>query len=250
MVVVGTTSGERTLLQAVNLLFEEIGESRVGTVMSPTKRINNAVAAVKAGRDECYYRKMWEFRRGYLSLTLVASQMWYELPTDYHEMASFLSRNSNAETIPFLAFDALCAMWPEMRIFPPSAGMATISSALQAAAQTNNFGTPKYYTVWNGYIGMMPVPDATFVADEGSLYATYWRQAPEITGDGDDIGLPKYLWNAQHKLSLAQFKKYVEYADWASDKQDGLRLLALAVNGGQEAQDADIYHVPGINYNE
>lgn len=250
MVVVGATSGERTLLQAVNLLLEEIGESQVGTVLSPTKRINNAVAAVKAGRDECYYRKMWEFRRGYLSVTLVASQMWYELPTDYHEMASFLSRNSNSATIPFVSFDKLCDMWPEQRIFPPGSGVGSLASNLQATGQTQNFGTPLYFTVWNGYLGMMPVPDATFVDDEGKLYATYWKQAPELVGDQDDIGLPKYLWGAQHALSLAQFKKYVEYADWPADKQDGLRLLSLAVNGGAEAQDADIYHQPGLDYNE
>ena len=250
MVVVGSTSGERTLLQAVNLLLNEVGESEIGTVMSPTRRINNAVSAVSAGRDECYYRKLWEFRRGYLSLTLVASQMWYELPTDYHEMASFLSRNTNSATIPFVSFDKLCEMWPEMRIFSPGSGVSGLPAISQALTQEQNFGTPQYFTVWNGYIGMMPVPDSTFVADEGLLYATYWKQAPELTSDGDDIGLPRNLWGAADALALAQFKKYLEYADWESDKQDGMRLLSLAVNGGHEAQDADIYHQPGLDYNE
>lgn len=250
MTVVGSTSGERTYLDAVNRLLAMIGESEVGTLGSPTRRINNAMRGVSDARDEIYYRKLWEFRRGYMEVPLVASTMWYELPTDYCEMAQFMSRNTNTAVIPFVSFDRMCNMYPEIRLFPPGSGVGSTASAAQAAGQTANFGTSAYYTIWNGYLGLFPVPDADFVALEKTLYGTYWKQATALVSDNDIIDLPRNLWLAHHSLALASFKKYMEYPDWQADKADGMRLLSEQASNAGEQQDMDIYHESNFDYNE
>jgi hypothetical protein len=250
MTVVGITQGDRTYLDAVNRLLAMIGESEVATLMTPSRRVANAMRGVEDARDEIYYRTLWDFRRGFMSVPLVASTMWYELPVDYQEMAQFMSRNSNIAVIPYLSFDNMIQRWPELRMFPPGAGVGGIQSALQAADQTTNFGPSTFYTIWSGYLGLMPVPDADFVTLEGTLYGTYWKQAPALVGDQDLLGLPRQLWLAHHSLALASFKKYMEYPDWPADKQDGMRLLSEQLNLKGESQDTDIYHESNFDYNE
>jgi hypothetical protein len=134
MTVVGITQGDRTYLDAVNRLLAMIGESEVATLMTPSRRVANAMRGVEDARDEIYYRTLWDFRRGFMSVPLVASTMWYELPVDYQEMAQFMSRNSNIAVIPYLSFDNMIQRWPELRLFPP--GPAWEESSRRCRPQT------------------------------------------------------------------------------------------------------------------
>lgn len=252
MVVVGAGSTERTLLMAVNRVLGQCGENEESTVSlgTPTRRVMNAWRAVEDARDEIFYDRLWDWRRGFFDVNLVVNQMWYELPVDYQKMAQFLSRNSKVP-IPYLNYNNLIGQWPELRLFPPGSGVGDVTSALQAAAQTNNIGTPEVYTVWNGYLGMIPIPDANFLDTEDSvLYATYWKDATPLASDNDLIGLPRSLWMAHHNLAMSLFKKSIEAPDWQLEKQDGLRQLHEQSASAGEDQDMDNEHGPSINYNE
>lgn len=250
MTVVGTTGVQRTFLQAVARIIGEIGEQKPVTLMSPTLRIENAMSAVEGARDECFYKTMWAFRRAIMRVDLVASQMWYAVPTDYHKLASFFSRNDPNYKVAYVTYDRMLDLYPEMRLFPPGTGVADISTAIQAAGQTLSFGAPSMCTDWNGYVGLMPVPDAAFVALEGALYAHYWRHALALTSDNDDIDLPRQLWEAHHHLALSRLKKVLEYADWEADRLVGQRMLSEASSSKSEPEDAPGYNDGIPNYNE
>ena len=250
MVVVGTTGIARTFSQAVDRIIRDIGESGVSTLLTPSNRVSTAMRAVEDARDEVYYKTMWKFRRGMFAIDLVDSTMWYELPNDFHKLATFISRNTTDDQIWFKTYDDIMLEYPNLRMFPPGTGVTVIATALQALAQTNTIGTPAYCTDYMGYLGLMPMPDADFVALEGRLYAHYWKHAPALVGDYDDIGLPRELWSAHHHLALSRLKKAVEYADWEADRAVGQRELFLASSSSGDPMDANINQNSGINYNE
>lgn len=250
MVVVGTGGIARTFAQAVDRIIRDIGESGVSTLLTPSNRVATAMRAVEDARDEVYYKTMWKFRRGHFYIDLVASTMWYELPSDFQKLATFISRNSTSEQIWFKTYDDIMLEFPNLRLFPPGTGVQNLESVTQAANQTNTIGTPRYCTDHGGYLGLMPRPDDAFVALEGKLYAHYWKHAPALAGDYDDIGLPRELWLAHHKLALGKLKQAVEYGDWEADIAIGKRELALASASMGDPMDANINHADTINYNE
>ncbi len=249
MVTVGSTTPTREFVEAVSRLVTQIGEQPVATLLSPSRRVTIAMEAVRDARDEVYYRTKWEFRRAFMEVELVANQMWYELPTDYEEMASGVSLNRKEHTLPYLDYKNLMLQVPELRTFPPGSGVGDLVTAGKALAQTDNYGEPHAYTTLNGYIGLYLIPDATFVALEGTLFATYWKQAPSLISDNDDIGLPRHLWSPANLLALALLKKNID-KEWQGDKADGLAQLARQADGRGESEDTDVYHTSGINYNE
>ena len=51
-------------------------------------------------------------------------------------------------------------------------------------------------------------------------------------------------------LALGNLKKALEYADWNTDKAEGVRQLVREASGNRDPQDDNIYHEPNINYNE
>lgn len=250
MVVVGASPGNRTFMEAVNRTIGDIGESTVGTLLTPSQRVSTAMRAVQDARDEVYYRTMWKFRRGLFAFDLVASQMWYELPSDYHKLATFISRNNEYDHILYKTYDDLMLLFPNLRHFTPGSGVATSQSAEQAASQTNTIGTPAYCTDHEGYIGLAPVPNETFIASDPRLYAHYWKHAPVLVGDHDDLGLPRELWQAHHHLALSKLKKVMEYDDWSADQSLGMRQLFEASAAHGDPMDGSISHNQGINYNE
>ena len=252
MVVVGAGNPERTFLQAVNRALDAIGENNVGGLANPTDRMNKAMRAVQDARDDIFYKKKWEWRREHLQINIVALQMWYELPADYHDMASHVSMNRTDKVIGFVRYDDMMLKYPNLRSFPPGAGVGGLESLTQLTAQTESFGVPTEYTVWQrDYIGLMPIPDADFITAEGSnLYAHYWRQASTLTVDNDDIGLDRELWGCHDLLAAAYMKKKTGYADWVDDKADGLRILNERASNQGNDQDLHIYDDPLINYND
>lgn len=250
MTVVGTTGVSRTFAQAVDRIIRDIGESGVSTLLTPSNRVATAMRAVEDARDEVYYKTMWKFRRGMFSVQLVSNTMWYELPTDFHKLATFISRNTVDERIWFKTYDDIMLEYPNLRMFPPGTGVQSLESLGQAASQTNTIGTPEYCTDYGGYIGIIPIPDDAFVALEGALYAHYWKHALPLSGDYDDIGLPRELWSAHHHLALSKLKKAVEYGDWEADRAIGQRELSIASASQGDPMDANVNQNGGINYNE
>ena len=248
MVTVGSATPTREFVEAVSRIIAQVGENVISTLLNPTKRISMAMDAVRDARDEVYYRTKWDFRRGYLEVDLVANQMWYSLPSDYQEMASDISLNRKEPNLEFLNYDNLMSLYPELRMFPPGSAVGDIVTAGQAVAQTENFGTPEYYTTLNDYLGLIPIPNATFVALEDKLFALYWKQAPTLVSDNDDIGLPRNLWNAANLLALANLKRGMDLTDWQSDKADGLSQLRRQASGRKEVRDFDVGH--RTSYNE
>lgn len=250
MTIVGTSVGGRTFAQAVDRIIRDIGESGVSTLLTPSNRVSTAMRAVEDARDEVYYKTMWKFRRGLFGFSLVDGTMWYAMPADFHKLATFISRNSVDDKIWFKTYDDLMVAYPNLRAFPPGSGVGSLATRNQLLAQDNAFGTPEVCTTWGAYIGLMPIPDAAFVALEGSLYGHYWKHAPALAGDYDDIGLPRELWSAHHHLALSKLKKAVEYADWEADRAIGQRELAFASASAGDPMDANIYQNGDINYNE
>lgn len=250
VVVVGSSPGNRTFVQAVDRIIRDIGESGVATLLSPSPRTSTAMRAVEDARDEVYYKTMWKFRRGLFEVELVENQMWYDLPADFHKLATFVSRNSTDDLIWFKTYDDIMLEFPNLRMFPPGTGVATGDSDTQAQAQTNTIGTPRYCTDYMGYLGLMPMPNADFVALEGRLYAHYWKHAPALASDYDDIGLPRELWSAHHHLALSKLKKAVEYSDWEADRAIGQRELFTASASHVDPMNANVNQNAGINYNE
>ncbi len=250
MTTVSTATGPRTFVQAVDRIIRDIGESGISTLLTPSNRVATAMRAVEDARDEVYYKTMWKFRRGMFAIDLVASTMWYELPTDFHKLATFISRNTVDAKIWFKTYDDIMLEYPNLRMFPPGTGVQSIASALQAVDQTNTIGTPAYCTDYMGYVGLFPMPDAAFVTLEGRLYAHYWKHAPALVGDNDDIGLPRELWLAHHHLAMSKLKAALEYSDADRDEAKGRRELFLASSSSGDPMDANVNQNGGINYNE
>ena len=176
MVTIGTASTPRTFIQAVNRCLASIGESDTATLLNPTRRISMAMRHVNDARDEVFYRTLWEWRRGHLRINLVANTMWYVLPTDYQKMATGVSLNQKAGPLDFISYETLINMYPDLRAFPPGTGVSDLTTVSQLALQTENYGASLSYCIVDGYIGLVPIPDAEFVAQEISLYASYWKQ--------------------------------------------------------------------------
>lgn len=251
MAVVGVGSTERTLLQAVNKLLIDTGKGSIISVASATRHTQMAIGAVQDARDDVFYKKLWQWRREHMKIELVESQMWYELPADYHKMASPLSMNRADEMLTYMDYETMLKTWPYLRAFPPGAGVADLDSATQLAAQTDTFGEPDNYTIWQkGYLGLMKIPDEDFVTLEGALYAHYWRSPTIIEEDNDDIGLPRELWSTHNLLASAKYKKGLEMSDWRDDKLLGDKMLDERAGSRREDQDTDVNHNQQINYNE
>ena len=254
MVVVQESGADRTYLHAVTRLLSMVGDSEVSTLKDPTGRTVTAMRCVHDARDEVYYRTLWEWRRQWERIELVASTMWYALPTDYCKMASGLSRNSTERGPAYITYDQLLSNYPYLRDYPPGSGVEDIHTLVQLLAQTNTFGESKYYVITQSgntnYIGLWPIPDSDFVTAETYLYFSYWDQAGALLVDSDSIGLPQQLWNAAHYLALGQLKKALEYSDWREDYAIGTKALTFAAGGKRESEDTTIYDNPTINYNE
>jgi len=250
MPIVGYGSVERTYLQAVNKVIKDTGKGEVATLAGPSRHVSIAMSAVEDARDRVFYKTKWDFRRAFFEITLVEFQVWYELPADYQRLASPISLNRTTGMITYMEYEDMLLNWPDLRMFPPGSGVGGILSLTQALAQTHNMGESNTCTSLNGYIALLPVPNDTFVDREGILYATYWKQAPPLTADISDIGLPRELWECAHLLALGKFKKALEYSDWETDWADGMRELRKESGESRDPQDNNVYHEQSINYNE
>jgi len=252
MVVVASGTPERTYLQSVNKVLSGIGENLVGALTNPTRRVSIAMGAVEAARDDIFYKKLWQWRREHMEIALVEDQMWYELPTNYHKMASSISLNRREKKVDYVDYGDLLLRFPDLRAFPPGSGVGGIASAVQLGNQADTFGEPDYYTIWQqAYIGFMKIPNAAFLEDEDDvLFAHYWRHAASLVSDYDDIGIPRELWSAHEMLASSRMKKVLEYPDWKDEKMEGLALLDERCGSRKEDQDINVYDSPIINYNE
>jgi len=254
MTIVGVDGTQRTFLQAVNRLCSEIGESNFVSVNTaigtPTKRLDKAKEAVIDARDEVFYHVMWHWRRGQFEFDLVEGQMWYEAPGDWVDAAGPISMNRIDRSIEFMEFRDLIRLYPDIRSFTPGSGVGGIGSAFQLSEQSHNFGEPYHYTYLDGYVGLMPIPDEDFVDTEGTLYGQYWKQAGPLLTDEDDIGLPRELWFAHHKLATGYYKQYMMYRDFEADIAIGRKDLRRRGASMSSSQDMNRNHVPGPNYNE
>jgi len=252
MVLVVGDGVQRTFIQTVNIAINGIGEAEVATLADPTSRVTTAMRGVIKARDRIFYKSMWEFRRGHLRIDLIESQMWYELPVDYHKMLTGLSLNSEAPALTMFTYEQLIEQFSDLRAFPPGSAVSDMATAGQIAGQLEsaNFGTPKYYIVTDQYLGLFPIPDEDFVDTEGQLYSTYSKHAPVLSSDHDDVGLSRNLWGAMDLLTASYLKKALEYNDWASDKQIGELELSEEAAGRKEYKDTTNEFDPIVNYNE
>lgn len=252
MTVVGFGTVERTFIQAVNKVLLSTGKNETATLVgSVSNHVKLAMDAVQEARDRVFYRTKWNFRRGFWQLELVANQMWYELPADYQRLGSpiSLNRQDNA-LIEYVDYEKLIAMYPDLRAFPPGAGVGDIGTVVQLLDQTHNFGESKICTRVDDYIGLMPIPNSDFVDLEDTLFSTYWKQASPLQGDQDDIGLPREMWECHNLLALAKFRKSLEFSDWGDDWKDGMKQLMRLSGESKEPQDNQVYHATDLNYNE
>lgn len=252
MAVVGVGGTGQTYLEAVNGLLMSTGKGKLISLVSPSRHTELAMKAVTHGRDVIFYKKLWQWRREHLAIDLVAGQMWYELPVDYHKMASPLSLNRPDKMVAFVNYDDMLIRWPFLRSFPPGSGVADVTSAIQLSNQTDTYGTPDTYTIWHqDYLGLMRIPDADFVEEEDArIFGHYWKQAPILTSDNDQLGIPREMMGAHELLSSSHYKKALEFGDWASEKSEGLQLLAERTGDYREDEETNVYHNPQINYNE
>jgi len=251
MTVVGYGTVERTFIQAVNRLLTGNGKNETATLNGPTRHIQLAMDAVQEARDRVFYRTKWNFRRGFWELDLVANQMWYELPADYQRLGSPISLNRTSDAvISYVDYERLQAMYPDIRAFPPGAGVGDLNTLTQLLDQDHNFGESQFCTRVDDWIGLMPIPNSDFVDLEGTLFSTYWKQAPPLMGDNDDLALPRELWECCNLLANAKFRKALEFPDWAQDHADGMRELKRQSGESKEPQDDQVLHVTDINYNE
>lgn len=250
MPIVGYGSVQRTYIQAVNRILTRVGKSEAATVAGASRHVGLAMTAVEDARNRVFYRKNWDFRRAFYQLDLVEKTMWYELPADFQKTGSPITLNRLTSPITYLDYEDMQSVYPDLRAFPPGSGVGDINSVTQLLDQDHNFGESKHCTRWTDYIGLMPIPDAAFVALETSLYSTYWRQAAPLTGDEDSLDLPQELWDCHNLIASAYLKKSLEYSDWDSDFADGMVELKRMSNEDREPQDEQVLHDTGINYNE
>lgn len=251
MAVVAYGNPERTFLQATDRLLSSVGKGNIITVSNPSRHTLLAMRAVSDARDDIFYKKLWQWRREHFEIDLVAQQMWYALPANYHKMASSISLNRLDKMVDYLEYDDLLRKWPYLRSFPPGAGVGGLEQLNVLLDQTDAFGEPDNYTIWqNDYIGLFRIPDSTFVDTEVTVYAHYWRHPVTLSEDNDDLDLPRELWSAHDLLASSRLKKALEYSDWAADKAEGLALLDERVAGRKEDEDKGFYQNTQINYNE
>jgi len=250
MPIVGYGAVERTYIQAVNKILKATGKGEAVTLSGASRHVSIAMSAVEDARDRVYYRTKWDFRRGFFSIDLAEYQVWYELPVDYQKLASPISLNRVTGMITYMKYEDMLLNWPDLRMFPPGSGVGGAESVVQALAQTHNIGESNTCTSLNGYLGLMPMPNQDFVDLEGTIYATYWKQAPVMRNDSDDISLPRELWECAHLVALGLFKSALEYADGPQDEAKGMALLRKESGESKDPQDDNVYHEQSINYNE
>jgi hypothetical protein len=251
MIIVESGSGPRSFLEAVRRIVTINGESDIATLLAPTNRVKTAMRAVEDARDDIFYETLWEFRRAFYKITFVEKQVWYEAPVGQHKAGQFLSLNDPNKKIPFVNYDDFIGRFPDLRSFPPGAGVGDMTTVLEFLAQEHAYGPPECYTAWGGYIGVMPAPDAEFIESYPSAITTMWSHATALQSEQDDIGLPRELWTAHHLLAMAYYKKALEYPDWSTDRDEAWRLLHKRAASKREQQDANVYHnTGGIDYNE
>ena len=250
MAIVGYGSVERTYIQAVNKVVKATGKGEVATLAGATRQVSIAMSAVEDARDRVYYRTKWDFTRGFFEIDLAVFQVWYALPVDFNGFASPISMNRTTGMITYMDYEDLLLNWPDLRMFPPGSGVGGIKSLTQALAQDHNIGEPNTYTATGGYLGMMPMPSQDFIDLEDLVYGTYWKQAPVLSGDNADIGLPRNLWECAHLIALGLFKIALEYDDGPQDEAKGMALLRKESGESKDPQDDNVYHLSSINYNE
>jgi len=253
-ITVPTSSYSLTFCEAVDQLLLFIGEEAAGTLVNPSRRTMQAMTSVREARNEVWYEARWPWRRGYLRVNLVDGQMWYELPEDFGGFNTGLSKLADEDPLPYITYERLIEKYPNIRAFPPGETVVDLSTVGQLAGQVSdgvNYGEPICYTDMSGYIGLMPIPDAPFVADEPALYCTFWRNAPPLTADEDDLAVPAEILGTVMTIAQGRLKIAVEFADGPMDQAKGANDLRKRKSADAvKTEDGDIYFRPSINHNE
>ena len=250
MTTVVTTIEGRTFLSCVQRIVAASGETRPGSLVSPTDRVYRAMMAVNNAYDRIWNAAKWPFRHVPQEIALVANKMWYELPEDFQRIKTPPCYNSGNGKLTYLDYEVLLGQHPDIRSFPPGGDGQSLTTIAQHTSNSY-FGIPSIYTLdGNGYLGLFLVPSADFIADQPYLQYRYWRVQPSLFDDGDVLEFPKELWYAHHLLALGEYKQMLEYSDSVNDLAMGEAKLneAIAMYGLLDTRSD--FQVSDINYNE
>jgi len=223
------TIENRAFLDCVNNVLRSTGNRVVATLDSADTVTTRAMRGVDEAYREIYGRRKWQFRCGWWPLAPIASTMWYALRGDFSEPFEEQVINFPGATQPlvFRSYDALCREVADVIHYPPTADQGVAAAAL-ATAEVDHFGAPTIYTIHAGFLGLWPIPNATWVAAAPEVMIPYLKGPIPLENDGDTLELSVALWNVLDSLAVAYFKQAMDYKDFRYDEQRGENRLGRA----------------------
>lgn len=224
VVEVGTP---RTLLEAVQNACSMGGVNEPATLVSPNRNTARAILAAKEALNRIWYATRWDWRWRWAVHNLVAGQMWYELPADYHAAGSTIGMHKAARGLTFKPYEWLLDTYPMIRALPPAFGDSQLVDEDIAADYSGN---PMFWTNKGGYLGLWYPPSQDFIdATSSKIIAGYYANLIQPEGDGDELGIPVELYPAHENIMLGIFFHYREWPDWRITEDAGMAMLHKAV---------------------
>ena len=204
--------------------------------------------AVNDAIEIIYAAAKWPWREKHLEITTIENTMWYEVPDDFDLISTAPRYDSVVGRLSYLPIAELYHRNQELRATPPGTSVS-LATAIQHLSHTY-FGTPNVYSLTSDAVGLFPIPDADFIADQPTLLLSYYRHPVELVADNDLVDMPKNLWFAHHQLALGLYKQVLEFSDADRNLGAGQGKLneQIATHGLLETRHEG--SITDINYNE
>jgi len=217
----------RTFLDAVKLAMQGCGYPAPGTLTGADRNTARAMEAVKVALNEIFHATQWDWRFNWWSLTMLDNQMWYEPPADFSVPGAQFGMKDRTFDVRFMSWEQLSLKWPYVRHVPAPFGNATLAAE---AVQSTYQGSPYYWTIKGGYVGLWPVPNDDSIEVDGTiLIGGYYATHMTVYEDGDELDIPSELYPAHEFLTSAYFKQALEWGDFKITEDRGRGLLVQAV---------------------
>jgi hypothetical protein len=227
MATLPSISQERTLLEVVDWLVENVGDRASGDIADGREVTGQAIIAANDALHEVWNRRQWEFRKRLQVITLVQSTGWYDLEEDFHEFDHNLPVKLGSKPIYYRSFEDLVASNPWFQMYPPTLVDLTINQ--NVINDDRHFGTPLYYTyqyVDPGYkVLFFPAPDSDAITANGKVVVPYFAGSPNLIAASDLVPLPTGLWAAHKYLALAYLKQTKQQQDFQADEARAERYI-------------------------
>lgn len=219
----------RTFLDAVAKVLTGTGNPDPGTLTGAARHVLRAMEACRDALEEVWYAAEWNWRMSFFQIDLAESRMWYDLPGDFAAIIDPIPLFDGLAALTVMDYQELVKLYPKIRAYPNDSGVNDLTIITQLATLTDYFGSATRYVIVGDNIGLFKIPDADFVSANTPVIPAYYKAAPTLESDSDQLQIPHSLYRAHHKLALGFYKQYAEQSDYAVDLRIGQDMLAAEV---------------------